>query len=135
GSNTMGSWGGFSGWAVRVKPDGTSELFANGLRSPASLGVSPDGRVWYTDNQGDFNGTSKMYELKKDGFYGHPAGLVDLPGMTPDSPETQWARVADRKQQPVLLFPHVRVANSPGTPEWIPPTTLGPPAGQILIGA
>ena len=49
---------------MRVKPDGKYELFANGLRSPASLGVGPDGRVWYTDNQGDFVATSKMYELQ-----------------------------------------------------------------------
>ena len=43
----MGSWGGFSGWAIRVEPNGKFQLFANGMRSPASLGVSPDGRVWY----------------------------------------------------------------------------------------
>ena len=90
GGNVMGTWGGFNGWAVRVEPNGKFELFANGLRSPASLGVGPDGRVWYADNQGDFVGTSKMFELRKDAFYGHPAGLVDLPGMTPDSPEIKW---------------------------------------------
>jgi mono/diheme cytochrome c family protein len=135
GSNTMGSWGGFSGWAVRVKPDGTSELFANGLRSPASLGVSPDGRVWYADNQGDFVGTSKLYVLKKNGFYGHPAGLVDLPGMTPDSPEIKWEKVAPRKQREVVLFPHNKVANSPGNPAWdLTRGKFGPFAGQMLIG-
>jgi len=135
GSNTMGSWGGFAGWAVHVKPDGSSELFANGLRSPASLGVSPDGRVWYADNQGDFVGTSKLYELKKDAFYGHPAGLVDLPGMTPDSPEIKWDKVAPRKQREVVLFPHNKVANSPGNPAWdLTRGKFGPYAGQMLIG-
>ncbi len=93
GGNVMGTWGGFNGWAVRVEPDGKFQLFANGLRSPASLGVSPDGRVWYADNQGDFVGTSKLFELRKDRFYGHPAGLVDLPGMTPDSPEIALGQV------------------------------------------
>ena len=83
----MGTWGGFNGWAIRVKPDGTYELFSKGLRSPASVGVGPDGRVWYADNQGDFVATSKLFVLRKDAFYGHPAGLVDLPGMTPASPE------------------------------------------------
>lgn len=134
GGNVMGTFGGFNGWAVCVEPKGKFDLFANGLRSPASLGVGPDGRIWYTDNQGDFVGTSKMFELKKDQFYGHPAGLVDLPGMTPASPEIQWEQVISRKQQPTILFPHNRVANSPGNPEWITRDTFGPFAGQILIG-
>ncbi len=134
GGNVMGTFGGFNGWAVCVKPNGKFDLLASGLRSPASLGVSPDGRLWYTDNQGDFVGTSKMYEVKKNGFYGHPAGLVDLPGMTPASPEIQWEQVIARKEQAAILFPHNRVANSPGNPAWIAAPTFGPFAGQMLIG-
>lgn len=134
GGNVMGTYGGYNGWAVCVKPNGKFDLFANGLRSPASLGVSPDGRLWYADNQGDFVGTSKMFELRKDKFYGHPAGLVDLPGMTPQSPEIQWPEVIARKEQATILFPHNRVANSPGNPEWITRSTFGPFAGQMLIG-
>jgi hypothetical protein len=134
GGNVMGTWGGFNGWAFRVEPNGKFQAFANGMRSPASLGVAPDGRVWYTDNQGDFVGTSKMFELKKDAFYGHPAGLVDLPGMTPDSPEVQWDKVWPRKAQPVIMFPHNRVANSPGNPAWITQKNFGPFAGQLVIG-
>ena len=113
----MGTWGGFNGWAVRVEPDGKFQLFANGLRSPASLGVSPDGRVWYADNQGDFVGTSKLLRAKKDKFYGHPAGLVDLPGMTPDSPRDQWEKVAGRKEQrrgPVPAQPRRELAGQSG---------------------
>ena len=39
GGSVMGTWGGFNGWAIRVEPNGKFELFANGMRSPASLGV------------------------------------------------------------------------------------------------
>jgi hypothetical protein len=117
-----------------VLPNGKFELFSNGLRSPASVGVSPDGRVWYADNQGDFVATSKLFELKKDKFYGHPAGLVDLPGMTPDSADIKYDRVADRREKPVIMFPHNRVANSPGNPAWITQKKFGPFAGQMLIG-
>jgi hypothetical protein len=134
GGSVMGTWGGFNGWAVHVMPNGKFELFANGMRSPASLGVSPDGRIWYTDNQGDFVATSKLFELKKDKFYGHPAGLVDLPGMTPDSPQIKYDAVADRRERPVIMFPHNRVANSPGNPAWITQKKFGPFAGQMLIG-
>jgi hypothetical protein len=134
GGNVMGTWGGFNGWAIRVEPSGKFELFANGLRSPASIGTGPDGRIWYTDNQGDFVGTSKMFELRKDEFYGHPAGLVDLPGMTPASPEIQYDRVADRRARAAVLFPHNRVANSPGNPAWVTHSKFGPYPGQMLIG-
>ncbi len=134
GGNVMGTWGGFNGWTIRVKPDGTSELFAKGLRSPASVGAGPDGRVWYADNQGDFVGTSKLFVLKKDGFYGHPAGLVDLPGMTPSSPEIAYDKWADTREKAVVLFPHNRVANSPGNPAWVTTKKFGPFAGQMLIG-
>jgi hypothetical protein len=134
GGSVMGTWGGFNGWAVRVEGPGKFQLFANGLRSPASVGVSPDGRVWYTDNQGDFVATSKLFEVKKDKFYGHPAGLVDLPGMTPDSPEIKYDKVADRRERPVVMFPHNRVANSPGNPVWVTQKKFGPFAGQMFIG-
>ncbi len=134
GGAYMGTWGGFSGWAVRLKPDGRFELFANGLRSPASLGVGPDGRLWYADNQGEFVGTSKLFALERDKYYGHPSGLVDLPGMTPASPEIQWEKWMDRRERAAVLFPHNRVANSPGNPAWVPAKKAGPFAGQMLIG-
>jgi hypothetical protein len=134
GGNVMGTWGGFNGWAIRVEPSGKFELFANGLRSPASIGTGPDGRIWYTDNQGDFVGTSKMFELRKDEFYGHPAGLVDLPGMTPASPEIKYDAVADRRAKAAVLFPHNKVANSPGNPAWFTNAKSGPYLGQMLIG-
>jgi mono/diheme cytochrome c family protein len=135
GGSVMGTYGGFNGWAFRVEPSGKGGPFARGLRSPASVGVGPDGRVWYADNQGDFVATSKLFVLQKDHFYGHPAGLVDLPGMTPDSPQIQYTAVADTREKAVVLFPHNRVANSPGNPAW--DTTkgkFGPFAGQMLIG-
>jgi mono/diheme cytochrome c family protein len=134
GGNVMGTWGGFNGWAIRVKPGGSYELFSKGLRSPASVGAGPDGRVWYADNQGDFVGTSKLFVLKKDAFYGHPAGLVDLPGMTPASPAIGYDQWADKREKAVVLFPHNRVANSPGNPAWVTTKKFGPFAGQMLIG-
>src|SRR5690554_5091627 len=131
----MGSQGGLSGWAVRVSPEGEFELFANGLRSPAGLATGPDGKLWYSDNQGEFVSTSKLFVLEQGKFYGHPSSLVDLPGMKPDSPEIQWPKVADTREPAILLLPHNRVANSPGHPLW--DTTggkFGPFAGQMLIG-
>src|SRR5688572_2193856 len=135
GGTVMGTYGGFDGWAFRVEANGKGAPFAKGLRSPAGVGAGPDGRVWYADNQGDFVATSKLFVLQKDRFYGHPAGLVDLPGMTPDSAEIKYDKWAEQREKAVVLFPHNKVANSPGNPTW--DTTrgkFGPFAGQMLIG-
>jgi hypothetical protein len=108
---------------------------ANGLRSPAGLGTGPDNRLWYSDNQGEYMGTSKIFVIEKDKFYGHPSGLVDLPGMTPDSPDIAWDKVQNKRTNAVILLPHNRVANSPGNPAW--DTTkgkFGAFAGQMLMG-
>ncbi|MDQ8201715.1 family 16 glycoside hydrolase [Pelagicoccus sp. SDUM812003] len=131
----MGTSGGFSGWTIKVTPEGEFIPWANGLRSPAGLAFAPDGRLWYSENQGEFVGTSKLFVLNEGEFYGHPSGLVDLPGMQPDSPQIQWEAVAKDRIPAVVLFPHNHVANSPGNPAW--DTTgggFGPFAGQLFIG-
>jgi glucose/arabinose dehydrogenase len=135
GGRYMGTSGGYRGWAIHVPAKGGFEPWADGLRSPAGLGVGPDGRVWYADNQGEYVGTSKLFLLEKGGFYGHPAGLVDRPGMIPSSPEISWNRVKEHRENAVVLFPQNRLANSPGNPVW--DTTggkFGPFAGQMFIG-
>lgn len=116
----MGSQGGYRGWTLQVTPEGKTSLYANGLRSPAGLATGPDGGLYYTENQGEYVGTSKLYRLEKDRFYGHPSGLVDLPGMNPKSPEIAWSEVSARKEKALALLPHSHVANSPGSPHWFP---------------
>ena len=135
GGKYMGTQGGLSGWNIRVEPNGKFELWANGLRSPAGLGTAPDGRIWYSDNQGEYMGTSKIFTIEKNNFFGHPSALVDLPGMTPDSPEIAWEKVQNKRTNAIVLLPHNRVANSPGNPAW--DTTkgkFGAFAGQMLMG-
>ena len=135
GGNVMGSHGGYLGWAVRVSPTGKYEYFANGLRSPAGVGADLNGQVWYADNQGDFVGSSKIFMLEDDKFYGHPAGLIDEPDMTPDSSEVSWESVISRKEKAVIVVPHGKVANSLGNPAWDSTNGgFGHFAGQMLIG-
>jgi len=140
GGKYMGSAGGFAGWDIRVDASnknsiGKFTLWANGMRSPAGMALSPDGRIWYSDNQGEYVGTSKIFVLEHNAFYGHPSSLVDLPGMTPDSPEIAWPKFADKRALPAILLPHNKVANSPGNPAW--DTTkgkFGAFSGEMLIG-
>lgn len=134
GGKYMGSAGGLAGWNIRVEPNGKFTPWANGLRSPAGLGTAPDGRLWYSDNQGEYMGTSKIFVIEKNKFYGHPSGLVDLPGMTPDSPEIAWEKVKDTRTNAIILLPHNRVANSPGNPAWITHKKFGPFTQQMLMG-
>lgn len=131
----MGSQGGYSGWAFRVTPDGEASPWASGLRSAAGWARGPEDRLWITENQGEFVGTSKLFRLRQGVFYGHPSGLVDRPGMTPDSPEIAWEQVADERPRELLLMPQNQLANSPGHPVWDETEgDFGPFAGQMFIG-
>jgi len=62
------------GWAMKIRPDGTMEPWATGMRSPCGLAVI-DGELFYDDNQGDWMGTGGIFHLTKGSFTGHPAGL------------------------------------------------------------
>ena len=135
GGAYMGSMGGFRGWCCRVTPAGVFEPFASGVRSPAGLGIDPDGRLLYVDNQGEYMGSSKLSYLYKDHFYGHPSSLVSLPGMKPDSPEISPEKWQKSAQLSALWFPYERLSNSPGNPAWdLSRGKFGAYAGQMFIG-
>ena len=131
----MTTAGGYRGWAMKVDSKGETTTFANGLRSPAGIGLHKNGTIYYTDNQGDFHGTSKLSILKEDNYYGHPAGLVDLPSMTSTSPEIDWQVMKSKRDLAVGLLPHSRAINSPGSPIWDDTNgKFGPYKGQMFIG-
>ncbi len=135
GGPFMGSMGGFRGWACRVTPAGVFEPYAPGVRSPAGLSTSPDGRIVLADNQGEYMGSSKISYLNKGDFYGHPSSLVALPGLTPDSPEIAFDKWKDKIHRSALWLPHGKYANSPGSPAWdLTGGKFGPFAGQMFIG-
>ena len=132
----MGSSGGYRGFAFKIKSTGEFTPYAWGLRSPAGIGSSPEGEVFFTDNQGDWVPTSKLHLLEADKFYGHPVSLAQKEGYTRDSvSKMSLETLSAMSEKPVVWIPHVEVANSPGNPEW--DTTagkFGPFKGQIFIG-
>ena len=132
----MGSTGGYRGWAYRISPDGEFHPYASGLRSPAGIGTSPTGEIFYTDNQGDWVGTSKLHILEEGKFYGHPVSLRDHPDFTVDSIKALPVNeLKEMSEDPVVWFPHVEVSKSPGIPEWDETGgKFGPFEGQIFIG-
>jgi glucose/arabinose dehydrogenase len=125
------------GWVLKLSPDGKKmEPYASGFRSTNGLGFDASGRLLITDNQGDWRPTSPLYEVKKDGFYGHPASLVwkkDWDGRDPL--KVPVAELAAMQQPAVGYFPQGELANSPTLPVIIPkgafPVGL---LGQTLIG-
>lgn len=136
GGPFMGSMGGYRGWAIKVTPEGKFIPFANGLRSPAGLATDPQGRLWYTENQGEYVGSSKIVPLEQGKFYGHPSGLVSLPGkIKPDSPELNYDHWRDKTRKCAVWLPHGKLANSPGSPAWdVTNGKFGPFAKQMFVG-
>jgi hypothetical protein len=66
------------GWCVKVDKDGTMTPVCPGLRSPAGVGTSADGEMFFTDNQGDHVASGKLAHLKPGVFHGNPVGLESL---------------------------------------------------------
>ena len=139
------------GWCVKVSPEGKMEPFAYGLRSPNGINFSPDGDLFYCDNQGEWVVTNKMHHLKKGAFVGHQAGLrwvKDSPfaGKVPDkvASNLRYDGVDKSGKQtdaypdlspPCIWFPYGRMGKSVTEPVW--DTTagkFGPFAGQCFVG-
>lgn len=127
----------YRGWAYKLTPAGEFVPFAVGFRSPAGIGMSPDGDLFVTDNQGDWIPTSPIEHVVEGGFYGHPSGLKWEKGYTgPDDPyDLPPAQIAKRRKPAAAWFVYGPAGHSPTEPIW--DTTagkFGPFAGQILVG-
>ena len=58
----------YRGWVLRVNKDGTMLPTACGVRSPGGIGFNAEGDVFYTDNQGAWNGSSSLKWVKPGSF-------------------------------------------------------------------
>ena len=65
----------FRGWAMRITPEGKMIPTCPGLRSPSGTGFNAEGDLFYTDQQGFWNGTCPLRELIPGEFQGNPTGL------------------------------------------------------------
>jgi len=139
------------GWCVKVTPDGKMEPYAYGLRSPNGISFSPEGELFYCDNQGEWVATNKMHHIKQGKFYGHQAGLrwvKDSPfaGKVPDKVPSgirydgvdkngEQTNVYPEFDPPCIWFPYGRMGKSASEPVW--DTTggkFGPFTGQAFVG-
>ena len=74
------------GWALEISPDGNMTPMAVGFRSPAGIGITEAGDIFYGENQGDWIGSGWISHIEAGDFLGHPGGLVwtDEPGSPLD---------------------------------------------------
>ncbi|MBX9622628.1 MAG: SMP-30/gluconolactonase/LRE family protein [Gemmataceae bacterium] len=140
------------GWCVKVTPDGKMEPWAYGLRSPNGVAFSPDGDLFYADNQGEWVASNKLHHLQKGKFYGHQAPLrwvKDSPfaGLVPEKVASGMRYDGVREggpstpagfpavDPPAIWFPYGRMGNSVSEPAWdTSGGKFGPFAGQCFIG-
>jgi len=139
------------GWCVKITPRGELIPYATGLRSPNGVNVSPEGDLFYCDNQGEWVATCKMHHIRAGDYFGHPAGLryaKDSPfagklpperhvsGMLYDGqPGRNGVSGMPPVNPPAIWFPYGRMGKSASEPIW--DTTggkFGPFAGQCFVG-
>ncbi len=137
GSGRMYSATPYRGWIIKITPQQKTIPFASGFRSPNGVNFDMQGRLWATDNQGDWLGTSKLFHIKEGNFYGHPASLVWTKewekGRNPL--KVPPAEFDEKRTRAAVLFPQGSMANSPT--QMLSDTTkgkFGPFVGQLLVG-
>lgn len=138
------------GWCVKITPKGELIPFATGLRSPNGVRMSPDGDLFYCDNQGEWVATNKMHHIKEGDDFGHQAGLRWVKqspfaktlkegrpsGMLYDGQKgTSDEGGFPQHTPPTIWFPYGRMGQSASEMIW--DTTggkFGPFAGQCFVG-
>src|SRR5262245_4815003 len=114
----------FRGWAGKVTPDGKFVPTTSGVRSPGGVGFNAVGDVFYTDNQGPWNGACGLKHLTVGGFVGHPESFkwyrekeAQYLGAAPAVPKSGSRMMTEAKKIPELnptsvIFPYAKMGQS-----------------------
>lgn len=116
----------FRGWGGKVTPEGKFIPTTSGVRSPGGVGFNAEGDVFFTDNQGPWNGACGLKQLVNGGFVGHPDSFRWYPeankinptlGPAPQIPKTNSRMMVEAKKIPQLiptciLFPYGKMGQS-----------------------
>ena len=136
----------YRGWCVRITPDGRTIPTCSGIRSPGGMGANLNDDIFYTDNQGPWNGTCALKHLRPSKFVGHPGGFdwyklcEDVMGPRPQEPTSgsRFMTEADRipeYEPPSILFPYKKMGQSAsGIACDRTQGKFGPFAGQLFVG-
>lgn len=112
----------YRGWCLRVSHDGKMIPTVSGLRSPGGIGTNALGDMFYTENQGPWNGPCSLKHLKPGAFVGHPIGnkwysIAENMGPRPEEPKSGSRMHVEAKRIPQLvpppvLFPYNKMGQS-----------------------
>lgn len=138
----------YRGWCLRVDSEGNSIPTCSGIRSPGGIGFNAAGDVFYTDNQGPWNGTCSLKWLRPGSFQGHPGGnrwfkeaeAEKVLGAAPQEP-LSGSRImteADKipeYEPPAVLFPYKKMGQSAsGVACDTTGGKFGPFSDQLFVG-
>ena len=136
----------FRGWCMRATEDGKLIPTCSGVRSPGGVGFNATGDVFYTDNQGPWNGTCTLKWLKPGSFQGHPGGnkwYAETDGAIGPAPKepVSGSRImteADKIPEfepPVVMFPYSKMGKSAsGIACDVSGGKFGPFKDQLFVG-
>src|ERR1043166_778119 len=114
----------YRGWAGKITPDGKFVPTTSGVRSPGGIGFNAEGDVFYTDNQGPWNGPCGLKHLAVGGFVGHPDSFkwykepeAKYLGPAPLVPKSNSRMMVEAKKIPQLyptcvMFPYGKMGQS-----------------------
>jgi hypothetical protein len=120
----------YRGWGLRITPDGKTIPTTSGIRSPGGIGMNAEGDMFYTDNQGPWNGTCGLKHLKPGGFVGHLGG-----NRWYDDPEVKAVmgkRPVDPKSNSRVTTEEARVSELVPTAVMFPYGPMGASAAGIV---
>ncbi|MFS4467354.1 plastocyanin/azurin family copper-binding protein [Maribacter sp. 2210JD10-5] len=136
----------WSGWMLKVSPNGEVKPYATGLRSPAGMGINANGDIFYTENQGDWVGSGRMTHLELGDFAGNPEGLhwsqeknSPLSINFEDIDDTKELTLYEYKDEidavkpPSVWFPHTLMGISTSDIAFFN-DKMGPFTGQMMVG-
>ena len=137
----------YRGWCLRVNADGTTSPTCSGLRSPGGVGTNYLGDMFYTDNQGPWNGACALKHLVPGDFMGNPAGLswwgedeTKILGARPESPKNISRMMVEAKRipklrPPAVYFPYPKMGQSAaGFANDTSKGKFGPFDNQMFVG-
>lgn len=113
----------YRGWCVRITKDGEMIPTCSGVRSPGGIGANHLGDMFYTDNQGPWNGTCELKHLPPGKFVGHPGGFEwyklaeKFIGPKPEEPKSGSRFMTEAKrlpkyEPPAIMFPYNKMGKS-----------------------
>jgi hypothetical protein len=133
------------GWCIRVNENGSATPTCSGVRSPGGIGTNHLGDMFYTENQGPWNGACGLKHLKRGGFVGNPSGnvwykLPEAPGPKPKEPVSGSRMHLEAEKIPELVptavyFPYNKMGQSAsGIINDATAGKFGPFQNQLFVG-